>query len=152
MVWVRVAFHENDGNHENDEDSSDSYKQGVECWIRGNHANHENDENRENPGCKPRVPKPRVRNIRINRHDSSREHLHRKTESWVRKTKACIGSEKQANKKHIPFFSKSLHLKIRNHEKSCNCNCKKLMRILREYVSCNCILLEKQGNCNCNAN
>ena len=59
MVWVRVAFHENDGNHENDEndeDNSDSYKQGVQCWIRGNHGNHENDENHENPGCKPRVP------------------------------------------------------------------------------------------------
>ena len=59
MVWVRVAFHENDGNHENDEndeDNSDSYKQGVECWIRGNHGNHENDKNHENPGCKPRVP------------------------------------------------------------------------------------------------
>ena len=59
MVWVRVALHENDGNHENDEndeDDSDSYKQGVECWIRGNHGNHENDENHENPGCKPRVP------------------------------------------------------------------------------------------------
>ena len=59
MVWVRVAFHENDGNRENDEndeDNSDSYKQGVECWIRGNHGNHENDENHENPGCKPRVP------------------------------------------------------------------------------------------------
>ena len=56
MVCVRVAFHENDGNHENDEndeDNSDSYKQGVECWIRGNHGNHENDENHENPGCKP---------------------------------------------------------------------------------------------------
>ena len=59
MVWVRVAFHENDGNDENDEndeDNSDCYKQGVECWIRGNHGNHENDENHENPGCKPRVP------------------------------------------------------------------------------------------------
>ena len=62
MVWVQVAFHENDGNHENDEndendeDNSDSKKQGVECWIRGNHGNHENDENHENPGCKPRVP------------------------------------------------------------------------------------------------
>ena len=43
---------------ENDEDNSDSYKQGVECWIRGNHGNHENDENHENPGCKPRVPQP----------------------------------------------------------------------------------------------
>ena len=59
MVCVRVAFHENDGNHENDEndeDNSDSYKQGVECWIRGNHGHHGNDENHRNPGCKPRVP------------------------------------------------------------------------------------------------
>ena len=59
MVCVRVAFHENNGNHENDEndeDNSDSYKQGVECWIRRNHGNHENDENHGNPGCKPRVP------------------------------------------------------------------------------------------------
>ena len=56
MVCMRVAFHENDGNHENDEDNSDSYKQGVECWISGNHGNHKNDENRGNPGCKTRVP------------------------------------------------------------------------------------------------
>ena len=45
MVCVRVAFHENDGNHENDEndeDNSDGYKQGAERWIRGNHhGNHE---------------------------------------------------------------------------------------------------------------
>ena len=56
MVCVRVAFHENDGNHENDEndeDNSDSYKQALECWIRGNHGNHENDENHGNPWCKP---------------------------------------------------------------------------------------------------
>ena len=36
MVCVRVAVHENDGNHENsetDEDNSDSYKQAIECWI-----------------------------------------------------------------------------------------------------------------------
>ena len=50
MVCVRV------GNHENDEDIPDSHKQGVECWIRGNHGNRENDENHGNPGCKPRVP------------------------------------------------------------------------------------------------
>ena len=59
MVCVRVACRENDGNHENDEideDNSDSYKQGVECWIRGNHGNHENYENHGNPGRKPRVP------------------------------------------------------------------------------------------------
>ena len=53
MVCVRVAFHENNTNHENDEDNSDSYKQGVECWISGNHRNN---ENHRNPGCKPRVP------------------------------------------------------------------------------------------------
>ena len=59
MVCMRVAFHENDGNHgndENDKDNSDSYKQGVECWIGGNHGNHGDDENHENPGYKPRVP------------------------------------------------------------------------------------------------
>ena len=63
---MRVAFHENDGNHENDdendrnhgndendEDNSDSYKQGVECWIHGNRGN---EENHRNPGCKPRAP------------------------------------------------------------------------------------------------
>ena len=44
MVWVRVAFHENDGKLEN---NSDSCKQGVECWIRGNHGNHVNYENHE---------------------------------------------------------------------------------------------------------
>ena len=53
MVCVWVAFHENDGNHENDEDS---YKQGFECWIHGNHGNHGNDENHGNPGCIPQVP------------------------------------------------------------------------------------------------
>ena len=47
-------FTQNDGNRENYEDNSDSYKQGVECWISGTH--HEIDENHGNPGCKPRVP------------------------------------------------------------------------------------------------
>ena len=56
MVCVWVAIHENDGNHENDEHNSESYNQGVECWISGHHGNHENDENHGNPGCKPRVP------------------------------------------------------------------------------------------------
>ena len=49
------AFHENDENHENDKndkDKSDSHKQGVDCWIYGNHGKHGNDENHENPGCK----------------------------------------------------------------------------------------------------
>ena len=36
MVCIWVACHEIDGNHENDEDNSDSHKQGVECWISGN--------------------------------------------------------------------------------------------------------------------
>ena len=57
LVCMRVAFHENDGHHgngENDEDNSNSDKQGVECWS-GNHG-HGNDENHGNPGCKPRVP------------------------------------------------------------------------------------------------
>ena len=56
MVCMRVTFHENDGNHEidkNNEDNSDSYKQGAECWSSRNHGN---DENHGNPGCKPRVP------------------------------------------------------------------------------------------------
>ena len=60
MVCARVAFHENDGNHEkdktNDEHNSDSYKQGAECSIGGSHENHENGENHGNPGCKARVP------------------------------------------------------------------------------------------------
>ena len=56
MVCMWVAFHENDENHENDEDNSDSYEQGVKCWISGNHRNHINDENTGSPGCKPRVP------------------------------------------------------------------------------------------------
>ena len=53
MVCMRIAFHENDGNHENDENDSDSHKQGAECWISENYGN---DENHGNPGCKPRVP------------------------------------------------------------------------------------------------
>ena len=55
-VCMRVAFHENDGNDESDEDNSDSYKQGFERWTSENHGTHENDETHENPGCKPRVP------------------------------------------------------------------------------------------------
>ena len=55
---MQVAFRENGRNHqiddENDEDNSDSYKQGVECWTSGNHGNDRNDEN--HMGCKPRVP------------------------------------------------------------------------------------------------
>ena len=58
MVCMRVAFDGNNRNHENDkkdEDNSDSYKQGVECWVCGNHGNHV-DENHGKPECKPRVP------------------------------------------------------------------------------------------------
>ena len=55
MVCMQVAFHENvnDGkrdNSANDEDNSDSYKQGVERWISGNHGNHRNDENPRESG------------------------------------------------------------------------------------------------------
>ena len=57
MVCVRVTFHENDGNHENAENDTDIYKQGVECWIRGNHGNHKNNENH---GANRGFPKPRV--------------------------------------------------------------------------------------------
>ena len=59
MVRAWVAFHENDGYHqndENDEHNSDNYKEGVECWISGSHGNHDNEENHGNPRCKPRVP------------------------------------------------------------------------------------------------
>ena len=38
MVCMRVAVHESDGNKENDEDDSDSYKQGIECWKSRNHG------------------------------------------------------------------------------------------------------------------
>ena len=54
----RLSRNGNRENDENAEDNSDSYKQGVECWIRGNHRNHRNDENHGNPGCKPGVPQP----------------------------------------------------------------------------------------------
>ena len=40
MVCLRVAFHENNGSHENNvnkEDDSERYKEGVERWINGNH-------------------------------------------------------------------------------------------------------------------
>ena len=47
MVCMRVAFHENDGNHKNDEDNSNSYKQGAERWISGNHGNDRNDKTRD---------------------------------------------------------------------------------------------------------
>ena len=47
MVCMQVTFHKNDLNHqydENDKDELDSYKQGVECWVNGNHGNHGNRE------------------------------------------------------------------------------------------------------------
>ena len=57
-LWLACGsrFTKNNGNHENDEDNSDKYKQGVECWISGNHGNHGNDKDHGNPGCKPQVP------------------------------------------------------------------------------------------------
>ena len=47
-------------NDKNDEDNSDSYKQGIECWIRGNHGNHRNDKNHRNLGANHGFPKQRV--------------------------------------------------------------------------------------------
>ena len=38
MVCMHVAFHENNGNHGNDENDPDSYKKGIESWIDGNHT------------------------------------------------------------------------------------------------------------------
>ena len=50
------GLHENDRNHEEDDDDSDSHKQ-ESCWIRGDHGNYGSDENHWNPGCKPQFPK-----------------------------------------------------------------------------------------------
>ena len=44
---------ESPGN--DDEDNSDSYKQGVQCWSNRKHRNHGNDENHGNPECKSPV-------------------------------------------------------------------------------------------------
>ena len=60
MVCLWVTLIKNDGSYENDEDNSDSHKQGVECCISENHGNPGIDENHGNPGCKPRFPKQRV--------------------------------------------------------------------------------------------
>ena len=89
MIWARVAFHENDGNHENDEndeDNSDSYTQGVECWIRGNHGNHENNENHENPGCKPEVsPNHGFRNTRTPQSNHTSETAMQKISTCIKR-------------------------------------------------------------------
>ena len=64
MVCMRVAFQKKDENIENDdnnEDSSDNYKQGVECWNAGKHGNSRHDENHGNPGCKLQVPQTKQR-------------------------------------------------------------------------------------------
>ena len=56
MVCMRVAFHEDDGNHENNEnnrDNPDSYQEGVEFWISGSHRNQR---------LKPRVTRIRGAN------------------------------------------------------------------------------------------
>ena len=57
-VCMPVAFQEKARNHENvenDEENSDGYEQGIECWICENYGNHGHDENHRNPGCKPQV-------------------------------------------------------------------------------------------------
>ena len=96
MVCVRVAFHENDANHENgenDEDNPDSYKQGVACWIRGNHGNHENDKSHRNPGCKPQVPQTTGLEIP----DTSKFHFVRR----------CVFKPPRAPTLALPYFGKS---------------------------------------------
>ena len=65
MVCMRVASHENDAKNgekdENDEDNSDSYKQGGECWIRGNHEKGtETTKTTEIQGANHGFPNPRV--------------------------------------------------------------------------------------------
>ena len=55
-VLESVGFHKHDGNHEIDEDNSDSQKKGVECWTSGNHVIHGHDEKHGNPGCKQWLP------------------------------------------------------------------------------------------------
>ena len=63
MVCVRVAFHKKDGNHKNDEsdeDNSDSYKQGVERWIRGNHGTTKMTKTTGIQGANHGLPKPQV--------------------------------------------------------------------------------------------
>ena len=60
MVCVWVAFHANDGNHENDEDNSDSYKQGFECWKSEKHGTTKMTKPTRIRGANHGFPKPRV--------------------------------------------------------------------------------------------
>ena len=63
-VLQPAASHENDRNHENDEGDSDNHRQGVECWISGNHRNYGNDTTH---GCNGQiVGQPRKRKCRQN--------------------------------------------------------------------------------------
>ena len=57
--------------------------------------------------------------------------------------KRCLG-EYHSFRNHYMLNSKTI--------KSCNYNCRKFLRILRGILSCDCVPLENQGNCNCNAN
>ena len=65
VVCMRVAFHGNDGNLENNEDDSDSPKQRVECWISGNHGNHGHDENHGLRGANHELTTNGPRNLEI---------------------------------------------------------------------------------------
>ena len=74
-VCMRVAFHENDGNHENDEDNSHSYKQGAECWISENHATTQKTETTGIWGTNHEFPKTTSLEIESNsrkKHDCQR--------------------------------------------------------------------------------
>ena len=62
MVCMRVAFHENDGNHETTQTTKTTQtatnkelSAGL-AEITGITENHRNNENHGNPGCKSRAP------------------------------------------------------------------------------------------------
>ena len=88
MVCMRVAFHENDRNPENNENDG---KQGVECWIGGDHGNHGNHENHG----KPRVPQTTGLKISGN--------------LWLNPARRTIGTEKTMTARDVTglyaFFS-----------------------------------------------
>ena len=74
----------------------------------------------------------------------------------------CIDSRESGHLSNFGLVTSTIILEcyhsFRNHYilnlktiKLCNWNGRKLLTFPRGILSCNCILLEKQGNCNCNA-
>ena len=51
--------------------SKPSHRQGVECWIRGNHGNHKNYENHGNPGFRS-TPSSNSDHVYLRRSSSNR--------------------------------------------------------------------------------